>query len=95
MSGTKDKLEAMLYIADWLLEERGENQEGRLVRNLDLISDPGLLDELIHFNMDGNFDRVMGFAGCIIGLEETFNQYKDNILTEAAEKKPKPEFPHK
>lgn len=55
----------------WLLEER---EEGK--RNLDLISDPALIQELISFNMDGNFDRVMGFVGCIIGLQETQNLNK-------------------
>jgi hypothetical protein len=29
--------------------------------------------------MDGNFDRVMGLAGCIIGLTETFNQYNVEV----------------
>lgn len=24
------------------------------------------------FNLDGNFDAVMGFIGCIIGLEEIY-----------------------
>lgn len=31
------------------------------------------------FNLDGNFDSVMGFAGCIIGLRETYNQLEEEI----------------
>jgi uncharacterized membrane protein len=27
------------------------------------------------YNRDGNFDAVMAFAGCIIGLNEKYNQY--------------------
>jgi hypothetical protein len=80
MSSQRDKVDVLLYMKDWLLEERGEDGTGRTIRNLDLIPDPGLIDELIYFNMEGNFDRVMGFAGCIIGLEETYNQYKEEIF---------------
>lgn len=80
MESKKDKVDAMHYLADWLLEERGKDNNGRTVRNLDLVPDPALLDELIFFNMDGNFDRVMGFAGCIIGMEETYNQYEEDLL---------------
>lgn len=25
--------------------------------------------------MDGNFDRVMALIGCVIGMQETHNQY--------------------
>jgi hypothetical protein len=83
MEGRRNKLDALHYVADWLLEERGTDKQGRTVRNLDLIPDVGLLDEMIFFNMDGNFDRVMGFAGCIIGLEETHNQYEEDLLATA------------
>lgn len=61
----------------WLLEER---EDGK--RNLDLISDPALLQELINFNMDGNFDRVMGLIGCIVGLEELRNLEKRKMFSQ-------------
>jgi len=83
MSGKKEKQDALLYTVDWLLEQRGETRDGTIIRNLDLIPDPGLLDEMINFNMEGNFDRVMGFLGCIIGLEETYNQYEELQLESA------------
>lgn len=51
-----------------MLEERDDTR-----RNLDLIPDPFLLQQLISFNMEGNFDAVMGLIGCIIGLEEMHN----------------------
>jgi hypothetical protein len=54
-------------VRSWLLEERGNN-----LRNLDLIPDKFLLQQLISFTLDGNFDAVMGFVGCIIGLEEIY-----------------------
>ncbi len=78
MSNQKIKWEALQYLRMWLLEERDEN-----TRNLDLIIDPALLQELISFTMEGNFDRVMSLVGCIVGLEETRNLSKRKYLAEA------------
>jgi hypothetical protein len=75
MSNNKFKVEGLNYIRDWLLEERGATESGRILRNLDLIPDKALLQEMIMFNLDGNYDRVMGLMGCILGMEETYNQY--------------------
>lgn len=47
--------------------------------NLDLISDPALLQELISFTLDINADRVMALVGCIIGLEEIYNTEKRTL----------------
>ena len=77
MSNQKIKIEGLHYVRDWLLEERGEDADGRVYRNIDFIPDQGLLQELMAFNMDGNFDRVMGFVGCIIGIEESYNKLKE------------------
>lgn len=77
MSNQKVKWEALQYLRMWLLEEREENK-----RNLDLIIDPALLQELISFTMEGNFDRVMSLVGCIIGLEETANLSKRKLHSE-------------
>jgi len=53
---------AHIYLADWLKEERSikEDDEGNIVTvlNLHKIYDEGLLEELIKFNNEGNFDRV-------------------------------------
>lgn len=67
MSNEKIKLEALQYLRSWLLEPRENNK-----RNVDLIPDRFLLQQLILFNMEGNFDAVMGFVGCVIGLEEIY-----------------------
>ena len=75
MSSAKMKQELEMYTRDWLLEERGE-EDGRIMRNLDMILDLDLLEEFVAYNRDGNFDRVSAFFGCIAGLEETHNQYK-------------------
>lgn len=93
MSSKGMKMEGIQYIRDWLLEERGHNEEGQMIRNLDLIPSRALLQELISFNLDGNFDRVMAFMGCVIGIEERYNKYKqpeekeDNSLSFLTENK--------
>lgn len=40
---------------------------------MDLIPDPALLQELINFNLTGNFDRVLSCVGLVLGLEEIHN----------------------
>ena len=80
MSNKAIKMEALNYLRDWLLDERGVDESGRILRNLDTIWDLALLQELIQFNFEGNFDRVMGLAGAIIGLEESYNQYKEALV---------------
>lgn len=84
MSGKHMKIEGLHYIRDWLMEERNDVESDKPIRNLDRIYSKGLLQELIAFNLDGNFDRVMGFMGCVIGLEETYNQYEKEVRDESA-----------
>lgn len=79
MSNERIKYEALQYVRSWLLEVRDTN-ESTFTRNLDLILDKGLLQELMMFSMDGNFDRVMGFAGAIIGLNEMNNVTKEALF---------------
>lgn len=83
MQSRQQKSQAIQYLRDWLLEERGINEQGQIVRNLDRIPDKALLQELIAFNYEGNFDRVMGFAGCILGMEEGYNQYNQEMEKES------------
>lgn len=78
MSNRTMKMEALQYVRDWLLEERN-NENGEIIRNLDRLWDRALLQELIAFNLDGNFDRVMSLIGCVIGMQETHNQYQNTI----------------
>lgn len=67
MSNEKIKWEALQYVRSWLLTERGDGK-----RNLDLIPDRFLLQQLISFTLKGNFDAVMSFVGAVIGLEEMY-----------------------
>ena len=50
-------------INDWLLEPL---EEGGELMNLHRVRSQGLLEELIKYNPDGNFDRVSCLRGCLI-----------------------------
>lgn len=76
MGSKQAKLQGIEYLRDWLLEERGE-YNGVKLRNLDLIPSRALIQECIQFNMDDNFDRVMGACGFVIGLRNIENELID------------------
>jgi len=58
MSNLKKKQQGALYLRDWLLTKRGIDVTGKVKLNLNLIYSVPLLEELIKFDYDGNFDRV-------------------------------------
>ena len=58
MTGPR-KSQGEVYIKDWLLTPRGIDEDGNIKLNLHYIYDVALLEELIKYNKDGNFDRVM------------------------------------
>jgi hypothetical protein len=56
-----DKPERLQKLADWLQQERSlkmVGDEAQYVLNLERIYDRALLEELIKFRIDGNFDRI-------------------------------------
>ena len=78
------KLELETYLADWLLEP---NAEG--VPNYKFIYDKALLKELISYNDEGNFDRVIALMLIIIYkiqltkivIEKRKEQIEDSFFT--------------
>lgn len=58
------------YIKQWLLTIRDYDEVGTPIYNLDTLNDPALIEELILYNRDGNFDRVMAFMLVLIQLQE-------------------------
>lgn len=80
MSNDRIKYEALQYLRAWLLEVREATDE-RVIRNIDTIVDRAFLQELLTFNMDANFDRVMAMCGAIIGLNEIGNVNKEQFIT--------------
>lgn len=54
----------------WLLKERDKDDGDSIITNIDTICDPGLIEELILWNMKGNFDRVSAWFMLMIQQEE-------------------------
>lgn len=65
---TKVKAECEGEGNTWLKEAAGDGK-----RNLDYIRCLGLLKELITYNKDGNFDRVIAFILCVIQRNEMYH----------------------
>ena len=48
-----------------------------MIYNMDLIPSPGLIEEMIQYHRQGNFDRVMGFMQLMFSVEENYEQSVD------------------
>lgn len=57
------------YIRDWLLTERAILPDGKIILNLHLIKDKGLLKEIIKYG-NGNFDRISALRVGMYHLRE-------------------------
>lgn len=75
MNMTKARKEqGEIYIRDWLLTVLEKYEDGGEKLILNSIVDPALLEELLKFNKDGNFDRVMAIMIGMYHLKEKFNK---------------------
>lgn len=74
MSNQFIKKKGISYLRDWLLQPRADNK-----RNIDLISSRALLQEIVFFSYEGNFDRVMGLMGAIFGLAQMSRELEDSL----------------
>jgi hypothetical protein len=89
MSNKLIKDNAIDYLADWLKEQRilgGESEDEKKKYNYQFIKSPRLISEMISYNDHGNFDSVMGFLGCVIGIRERFNQFNQQRKEEESVK---------
>lgn len=76
-----DKPERLQKLNDWLLKERHlkiEGDEAEYVLNLDTIYDRALLEELIKFHPDGNFDRI----SCLLVLMTIHQEAELQVIKE-------------
>jgi hypothetical protein len=64
------KAQGELYLRDWLKTPRGRTMNGEYKLNMHLIYDPALLEELIKYNREGNFDRAMSLMVGMYYLKE-------------------------
>jgi hypothetical protein len=67
------KNQGEIYIRDWLVNSRGQDDEENYTLNLHKIYDPALLQELMKFNKKGNFDRVMSLMVGMYHMKEKYN----------------------
>ena len=74
------------FILRWLWTERGTGEDKNKIYNMDLIPSPGLIEELIAYHREGNFDRVMGFMQLMFSVEEEYDREikKEPYKSEAA-----------
>lgn len=75
-SGIKDTCE--IYVKDWLYTER-DDIDGKKILNLHTIKSIALLKELIAYDMEGNYDRVVAFMLCILQTKELHRIHVDNM----------------
>ena len=66
MSNKELKRQCALYFRDWLLTEREKDINGNVELNLHKIYSIPLLDEILKFNYEGNFDRVLSLFGAML-----------------------------
>lgn len=66
-SGIKDQCE--IYLRQWLYSER-EDIDGNKIFNLHTIKSIPLLKEMIAYEREGNYDRVIAFMLCILQAQE-------------------------
>lgn len=74
------------YIKKWLLTKRDIDENGDGVLQLETIYNPALLEELILYNRDGNFDRVMSLMMLMFQIEEEEEdkEYGTDVMNENA-----------
>jgi len=75
------------FILRWLWTERGTNEDDSKVYNMDLIPSVPLIEELIAYHREGNFDRVMAMMQLMFMVEETYENeiHKEIPKNNAAE----------
>lgn len=66
----KMKLIGEKLIYNWLINKRGKDENGNITLNMDFIPSVPLLQELISYNRDGNFDSVMSLMMLLMLVEE-------------------------
>lgn len=72
MSNLEVKKQAVQYFRDWLLAPREKNEDGEHELNLHKIYSVPLLEEILKFSYDGNFDR---HSAMLVGM-----LYKKELL---------------
>lgn len=70
----KRKAKGALYLRDWLLTPVTTDANGMVKKNLHYIYDAALLNELLKWNLKGNFDRVSALIVGMFDMQECFDK---------------------
>ena len=82
MGSKQRKAQAVLYLRDWLKEKRSKNDKDEWKLNLHNIYDIALIDELIKWNDQGNFDRV---SALLVGMFFMVDLYNKPVVEQERE----------
>ena len=66
-------------VKEWLQKERGMTAEGKIIKTMNMINSKPLLEELIAYNRDDNFDRINALFGIILSYKQDNLDIEDNI----------------
>jgi len=80
-SGIKDTCE--LYLKDWLYSEIADDS-GEIKFNFHNIKSIALLKELIAYDMEGNYDRIIAIMLCILQTKELHKLHVDKMLNSSS-----------
>lgn len=85
MGSKQRKDQAEIYLRDWLKTTRGTTESGEKRLNLHYIYDIALLDELIKYSRDGNFDRVSALLVGMLHLQDLHDREVEEaeVITES------------
>ena len=83
MGSKERKGQATIYLRDWLKTPRGKDEDGNVRMNLHFIFDIALIDELVKYNPDGNFDRN---SAMLVGMYFLKDSYKRELQYAEEEK---------
>lgn len=70
MSNIEVKKQAVQYLRDWLLAKREANEDGEYELNLHKIYSIPLLEEILKFSYEGNYDRVSSLLVAMLYKKE-------------------------
>lgn len=86
ISSAERKSQGLVYLRDWLKTSRGKDEHGEQTLNLHYIFDMPTLEELLHFNPKGNFDRVsallvgMYYMKAMSNIEVETEEYEEGFF---------------
>lgn len=64
---------------EWLQKERGVDMDGKIIRNMDVINSKPLLEELIAYNREDNFDRINALFALMLAYKQENLDIDDDI----------------